>query len=203
MLSHEPDAARQRARLATLRATCSDVGRLTGQLLNHAMVIHRTEVVPLQPVDLVALAKEGLGRAIPLAHERDVQVSLEIGRADATIDGDPISLQEALQNLLHNALHHGVATQITVTLGGSDGQVTLTVADNGRGIAREHWDAVLRPFVRLDGEGAQRRDGSGLGLAIVKEVMDAHGGQVRFAFPQAGGFAVTLAFARSGGAAAH
>ncbi|MBI0328958.1 sensor histidine kinase [Burkholderia plantarii] len=199
MLSHEPDAARQRARLATLRATCSDVGRLTGQLLNHAMVIHRTEVVPLQPVDLVALAKEGLGRAIPLAHERDVQVSLEIRRADATIDGDAISLQEALQNLLHNALHHGVATQITVTLDGSAEQVTLTVADNGRGIAREHWDAVLRPFVRLDGDGAQRRDGSGLGLAIVKEVMDAHGGQVRFAFPEAGGFAVTLAFARSAG----
>ncbi|MEK6348060.1 MAG: sensor histidine kinase [Burkholderia sp.] len=196
MLSNETDAARQRTRLDTLRATCSDVGRLTGQLLNHAMVIHRTEVVPLQPVDLAALAREVLGRTIPLADERDVQVSFDARQGDATIDGDAISLQEALSNVLHNALHHGDASQIDVSLGGTPERVMLTVTDNGTGIAREHWDAVLRPFVRLDGSGAQRRDGSGLGLAIVKEVMDAHGGQVAFALPEPGGFSVVLTFPR-------
>ncbi len=201
MLSNERDAARQRTRLDTLRATCSDVGRLTGQLLNHAMVIHRTEVVPLQPVDLVALAKEVLGRTIPLADERDVQVSLEVRTAAVIIDGDPISLQEALSNVLHNALHHGSASRIEVRIDGTPGRVALSVHDDGAGIAREHWEAVLRPFVRLDGSGARRRDGSGLGLAIVKEVMDAHGGQVSFAFVPDGGFAVTLAFARSAASA--
>lgn len=203
MLSNESDAARQRARLETLRATCSDVGRLTGQLLNHAMVIHRTEVVPLQPIDLVALAKEVLGRTIPLADERDVQVSLDARLADATIDGDAISLQEALSNVLHNALHHGMANQIVVTIDGTAEQLILTVTDNGTGIPREHWDAVMRPFVRLDGKGAERRDGSGLGLAIVKEVMDAHGGQVSFAVPEAGGFAVLLVFPRGAAGYGH
>ncbi|MBC8862951.1 sensor histidine kinase, partial [Escherichia coli] len=42
LLDGESDPARHAARLDALRATCSDVGRLTGQLLNHAMVIHRT-----------------------------------------------------------------------------------------------------------------------------------------------------------------
>ena len=50
LLDGEADPARHAARLDALRATSSDVGRLTGQLLNHAMVIHRTEAVPLQPV---------------------------------------------------------------------------------------------------------------------------------------------------------
>ncbi len=98
------------------------------------MVIHRTEVVPLQPIDLVALAKEVLGRTIPLADERDVQVSLDARLADATIDGDAISLQEALSNVLHNALHHGMANQIVVTIDGTTEQLTLTVTDNGTGI---------------------------------------------------------------------
>lgn len=197
LLSSEPDPARYAARLEALRATCSDVGRLTGQLLNHAMVIHRTEAVPLQPVDLVGLAKEVLGRTIPLADERDVSVSLETDSPDAYIDGDPISLQEALSNVLHNALLHGKADDIVVSIVASGPLVSLTVTDNGPGIAREHWEAALRPFEQLGQDSAARRTGSGLGLAIVQEVMKAHGGRIAFSFPARGGFAVTLSFPRA------
>jgi two-component system sensor histidine kinase TctE len=200
LLDGEADPARHAARLDALRATSSDVGRLTGQLLNHAMVIHRTEVVPLQPVELVALAKDVLGRTIPLADERDVAVAFASDAPHAWIDGDAISLQEALSNVLHNALLHGHADDIVVTVaiaGNSDDAVTLTVTDNGRGIPREHWDAALQPFVRIAPDGTERRTGSGLGLAIVQEVMKAHGGRVGFAFPDEGGFAVVLTFPRA------
>ncbi|MEX3949598.1 sensor histidine kinase [Paraburkholderia sp. EG287B] len=194
LLSTESDPARHAARLEALRATCSDVGRLTGQLLNHAMVIHRTEVVPLQHVDLAKLAREGLGRTIPLADERDVQVAFESNAPQVWIAGDPVSLQEALSNVLHNALLHGKADDIVVTVNAAPEAVTLTVTDNGRGIAHEHWDAALRPFERIGQEGAERTTGSGLGLAIVQAVMKAHGGRVNFAFPAGGGFAVVLTF---------
>ena len=194
LLADEHDPARFAARLEALRTTCSDVGRLTGQLLNHAMVTHRTQAVPLQPVDLVALAKEVLGRAIPLADERDVTVTFASDAPQGYIAGDPISLQEALSNVLHNALLHGKADDIVVSVATAGAPVTLTVTDNGPGIAPEHWEAALRPFERLGQEHASRRTGSGLGLAIVQEVVKAHGGSIRFAFPPAGGFAVTLAF---------
>ncbi|MEW9583298.1 sensor histidine kinase [Paraburkholderia sp. DGU8] len=195
LLSCETDPARYATRLDALRATCSDVGRLTGQLLNHAMVTHRKEAVPMQPVELVGLAREVLGRTIPLADERDVRVSFESDAPQVVIAGDPISLQEALSNVLHNALLHGKADEIRVCVQAQGDAVTLTVTDNGRGIPREHWEAVLRPFERLGEDGAERRTGSGLGLAIVQEVMKAHGGRVAFAFPEAGGFAVTLVLA--------
>jgi two-component system, OmpR family, sensor histidine kinase TctE len=148
----------------------------------------------MQPVELVGLAKEVLGRTIPLADERDVQVAFESNAPQVSIAGDPISLQEALSNVLHNALLHGKADEILVSVATTSDAVTLTVTDNGQGIAREHWEAVLRPFERLGEGGAERRTGSGLGLAIVQEVMKAHGGQVRFGFPEAGGFAVTMVF---------
>ncbi|WP_206956240.1 sensor histidine kinase [Trinickia acidisoli] len=197
LLSHERDPARYATRLDALRATCADVGRLAGQLLNHAMVIHRTEAVPLQRVELVGLAKEVLGRTIPLAGERDIKVAFDSDAPHAYIDGDPISLQEALSNVLHNALLHGKADDIVVAVAASNTVVTLTVTDNGRGIPREHWEAALRPFERLEQDGAARRTGSGLGLAIVQEVMKAHGGGIGFAFPVTGGFAVSLTFPRA------
>ncbi|KVV36119.1 histidine kinase [Burkholderia ubonensis] len=197
LLGSEADPARHAARLDALRATCADVGRLTGQLLNHAMVIHRTEVVPLQPVELVGIAKEVLGRTIPLADARDVAVAFDSDAPHAWIDGDAISLQEALSNVLHNALLHGHADDIAVSVATAGDAVTLTVTDNGRGIPREHWSAALQPFVRIAPDGSERRTGSGLGLAIVQEVMKAHGGSVGFAFPPEGGFAVVLTFPRA------
>lgn len=194
LLSDEAGSAQYAERLDELRATCADVGRLTGQLLNHAMVIHRTEAIPLQPVELVGLVREALGRAIPLVSEHDIQVAFESDSQQAWIAGDPISLQEALSNVLHNALLHGDGDTIDVSVCTVGDAVTVTVVDSGRGIAPEHWAAALRPFERFDRVDGSRRAGSGLGLAIVQAVMKAHHGHVGFAFPKQGGFAVILTF---------
>ncbi|CAN7196148.1 sensor histidine kinase [Trinickia sp. LjRoot230] len=196
------NAAHARERLDALRRTCTDVGRLTGQLLNHAMVIHRSEIVALQPLELNALVKEVLGRAIPLADERDVAVAFRSDAAQTLIFGDAISLGEALSNVLHNALLHGGADDIDVSVSSTKTSVELTIRDNGRGIPQSQWDTVLLPFVSLQQDGSERSisrgtgsgSGSGLGLAIVSEVMKAHGGGIRFSFPAAGGFALTLNF---------
>jgi two-component system sensor histidine kinase TctE len=192
LLDSETNPAQVAARLAALRKTSSDVGRLTGQLLNHAMVIHRNEVIPFQPIELVGLAKEVLGRSIPLADERDVRVSFESNCAHVWLTGDAISLQEAISNVLHNSLLHGKADSIGVSIDVQADTVSVTVTDNGPGIAPENRDAALRPFSRFGEAGPGARAGSGLGLAIVDEVMKAHGGSVHFAVPESGGFSVVL-----------
>ncbi|NIF51019.1 MULTISPECIES: sensor histidine kinase [Burkholderiaceae] len=200
LLDSETNPAQVAARLAALRKTSSDVGRLTGQLLNHAMVIHRNEVIPFQPVELVSLVKEVLGRSIPLAGERDVRVSFESGCKQIWLSADAISLQEAISNVLHNALLHGKADTIDVSISAQGDTLHVTVTDNGPGIAPENWDAALRPFSRLGETGQGTRAGSGLGLAIVDEVMKAHGGSVHFALPPSGGFSVVLVLPRPPGA---
>jgi two-component system sensor histidine kinase TctE len=196
LLSAEPDEAARAKRLAALQASCADVGRLAGQLLNHAMVMHRSEALALQRVELAALVRETLGRAIPLAGEKDVSVTFSSEPAEVEIEGDPVSLREAVSNVLHNALTHGNADAIDVALRGAPQAVTLTITDNGPGIAPASWQAVLEPFVKLDSQ----RPGSGLGLAIVHEVMRAHSGQVGFAFGDAG-FSVVLTFPRASASA--
>ena len=202
LLDGEADPARHAARLDALRATSSDVGRLTGQLLNHAMVIHRTEA------DAAATGRSRRtreGRARPRdsargrARCRRRVRERRAARVDRRRRDQPAgsAVERAAQRAAAWACDDIVVS--VATQGNADDAVTLTVTDNGRGIPREHWDAALQPFVRIAPDGSERRTGSGLGAAIVQEVMKAHGGRVGFAFPEAGGFAVVLTFPRAAG----
>lgn len=85
-------------------------------------------------------------------------------------------LGQALGNLVDNALKYGAGT-ITLALTAASGTVTLSVADQGAGIAPEDREAALRRFGRLD--SARSGTGAGLGLSLVAAVARLHGGAVR------------------------
>ena len=56
--------------------------------------------------------------------------------------------------------------------------MTLTVSDNGPGIAEEHLPRIFERFYRADASRTTATGGSGLGLSLVKAIVDAHGGEV-------------------------
>lgn len=188
LLSVEGDPARRATQLRRIAARTEQLGRLVGQLFNHAMVTHRPDVVPPEPVDLVALARrilldlpEGDGAAAPL-------LSLDAPEEPVVVPGDPISLREAVSNLVNNALQHGAASRLEVRVFRQGGDAVLEVVDDGPGIPPTLWARVREPF-HPRGEG---RTGAGLGLAIADEVVRAHGGSLRFRSDSADGFAVIL-----------
>jgi two-component system, OmpR family, phosphate regulon sensor histidine kinase PhoR len=89
-------------------------------------------------------------------------------------------LEQAVINLVGNALKHSGATQpIEVRAWCEDDAVVLEVADQGRGIAPEHLPRVFERFYRVDRARSRTLGGTGLGLAIVKHIAQAHGGEVR------------------------
>ncbi|WP_204312709.1 hypothetical protein, partial [Escherichia coli] len=68
--------ASQRAdQIAGLRDKSAELARLTNQLLGHAMIIHRTETVRFQEIELNALARSVLAQAVQLSLEREVSVA--------------------------------------------------------------------------------------------------------------------------------
>lgn len=91
--------------------------------------------------------------------------------------GDPDALERVVQNLLDNAVRHARA-RVTVALTAED-RVTLTVADDGQGIAEPQREAVFERFARLDDARSRDAGGTGLGLAIVRDLTTQHGGSVR------------------------
>lgn len=96
------------------------------------------------------------------------------------IHADRARLQEALYNLLDNAVkysrEHG---QIRLNARRRDGQIELSVSDNGIGIGREDLPRIFERFYRADkARSPDKVRGTGLGLAIVKHIAQLHGGRV-------------------------
>jgi signal transduction histidine kinase len=93
---------------------------------------------------------------------------------------DARRVQQALRNLVVNALRHGAADgPVGVSLRGEDAQVTLEVANSGPPLRPAALSQLFQPLKRVraqdDREG---REGLGLGLYIVREIARAHGGEV-------------------------
>ncbi|WP_346356515.1 sensor histidine kinase [Bosea sp. (in: a-proteobacteria)] len=172
ILSATAPSRRKAETVTRIRERTTELGRLTGQLLDHAMVIHRADAAALAPVDLNALAKTVLSTAVPLSLPREVDISFEPAVPAPIIPGDAVSLREALGNLIDNALAHGADSRLLVTVGADDANVWIEVADDGDGFSGSLTELV-QPFAK----GAASH-GSGLGLAIAAEVARAHKGEL-------------------------
>ncbi len=177
------------------------------------------ETIELERIvgDLLDLARlEGGGialtcEAVPVAglfqrvndrHEREViekQISLETSIAPDARDvwADPARLEQALQNLVANAVRHTPeGGQITLVSERAGGGARLVVRDSGPGIPDEHLPRVFDRFYKTDASRSDpySKTGSGLGLSIVKAIVELHGGTVAAANPPGGGaeFAISL-----------
>jgi signal transduction histidine kinase len=155
-------------------------------------VLAETERLQELVEDLLLLARLDEG-AVPVATEVDLDdlVLAEAARirATASVDvdtsaveasrilGNAGQLERVVRNLAQNASRYA-RTRLALGVGQRDGQVTLTVDDDGPGIDPSDRERVLERFVRSDESRGRVSGGAGLGLAIVHEVARTHGGDV-------------------------
>jgi two-component system OmpR family sensor kinase len=143
--------------------------------------------------DLADLADEAVALLGRLA--RDHQAKLVGQLEGAPVKGDAGRLGRVILNLVVNAiLHNPAGVAVTVATGVRDGRATLTVVDDGRGIAAEDLPRIFDRFHRADASRSRHTGGAGLGLAIVKQAVEAHGGTIAVASELGRGttFTVTL-----------
>ena len=115
--------------------------------------------------------------------------------AGLTVTGDRLRLEQALGNLVDNALRYGSGT-VRLAARQDDGGVTLSVADEGAGFPAAFLPHAFERFTRAD--VARTRGAAGLGLALVQAVARAHGGRATAANLPGGGAVVTLTALSSG-----
>ncbi|WP_172327340.1 sensor histidine kinase [Mangrovicoccus sp. HB161399] len=183
----EEDPERLRGATAKLLARTRSLGGLLDQMLSRALVIHRTEAVAREPVDLRDVALDVLDSADPELLSPGAEVALLIGEAPVTVLADAFSLQEAAKNLLANSLRHG-KPPVRIGVEAADGEARLWVGDAGEGPPGDLMDRLGGRFERAAASGGQS---AGLGLSIVKAVAGAFGGRVEMA-RGADGFRVAL-----------
>jgi two-component system, OmpR family, sensor kinase len=131
-----------------------------------------------EPVDVASVVTEAAGELEPVSDGHDITVAAPSG---ATISGARDELHRLALNLLENALRHtDPGTAVEASVERINGQVVLSVEDDGPGIPPELHEKVFERFFRGDGE---RSGSSGLGLAIVRAVAESHHGNVTLEDP--------------------
>jgi two-component system OmpR family sensor kinase len=156
---------------AALESAAEEVERLT-RLAEDLLVLARADEgrLPLRRESIeVRQLLESVARRFPQ--------KIEVGAPDGdTVVGDRLRLEQALGNLVDNALRHGAGT-VRVDAERRDGVLELRVSDEGPGFPPELLPTAFERFTR--GDEARERGGTGLGLAIVAAVAKAHGGRAR------------------------
>lgn len=180
LLERQQDASVAPVLQAALRTT-DDAVRLTAQLLALTHAEHGPDMDRMTSVDLLSLARQVTEDHSWRALESGADLGFETQTDKLWVQGNPVLLQEAISNLVDNAMHHGGAgVRITVRV---DAQ-GVEVEDDGPGISTEHQAHVFERFYRASAPGVS---GSGLGLAIVQEIARQHDAQLQLRSPAAAG----------------
>jgi two-component system, OmpR family, sensor histidine kinase BaeS len=130
----------------------------------------------IDAVDVAAVARAVGDRFAPQAQARGITLELPAATAIALADHDRVA--QILSNYLSNALRHAPdASRVSVATGEADGVVTLSVHDEGPGLAPDQLEAVFERFYRVDAARSRAEGGSGIGLAIVRALAEAMGGR--------------------------
>lgn len=157
--------------------------RLAEDLLVLARVNQGRLAVRRTSLDLAETLRGVLGRFEPRAAEQGRELHLEVtpvGRAFA----DPLRLEQAVANLIDNALRYGDGP-VTVSTGMTPTGIEIHVTDAGPGFSPEFITEAFERFTRAD--GARGEGGAGLGLSIVRAIAVAHAGTAHVANRPQGG----------------
>ncbi|TDQ00899.1 ATP-binding protein [Labedaea rhizosphaerae] len=169
----------QRGAIAAAYRAALRLRRLVDGLLDVASAeAHQLHVQP-EPTDPVALTKECASMFRSAAEAAGLKLLLELdddAREPVALDQDMWT--KIVLNLLSNAVKYTPAGTITVRLDAADGELRLTVADTGVGIAAEEQPRVFDRFHRVAGSGGRSSEGVGIGLSLVSLLARALGGSV-------------------------
>jgi K+-sensing histidine kinase KdpD len=95
------------------------------------------------------------------------------------VDADPRRIEQVIRNLLDNAVKYSPDGGLVVVRGQmATGEVIVSVADNGIGIAPEHLNRLFEKFFRVKSPVGDKVRGTGLGLPVSRTIVESHGGRI-------------------------
>ncbi len=166
------DAAREG--LDQISTIADQTGRTVEQMLASAQA-NALDHEAREVFDIVPVVTDATRVIAPTALARNHDLSLEIEAESLMVEGHKVLIQEAIKNLIDNAVIHTVDSG-TIRVGAGlspDGDwIRVDVADSGAQLSKDDLSKLSQPFATGDGTGS----GSGLGLSIAKDVAKSNGG---------------------------
>ena len=189
ILLREAKTKKSKAELLEVLNAIDDSSRTAGQLLDHAMVSFRLDNLSEDEIEVQFLIKDVIDRISPLYDLKGIQIKNN-SIQNCRVIGDTILLQNALHNVLDNALKYCSENDtVIVTVKDISQNCVIEILDSGKGFP-ENSALLTNRFTR--GENTKGIVGSGLGLTIAKDVVEAHGGNISISNTEEGGACVTF-----------
>jgi two-component system OmpR family sensor kinase len=200
ILQAELDLALRRARTpaeleAALESAAEESQRLS-RLADHLLVLARSDRGRLEvrkmPVDIREMVARTTARFATRANALGITIKEDVP-ADTTARIDVLKVEQAISNLLENALGYTPRNgTIEVRIERSGQELVVHIADSGPGFSSQFIPRAFEPFSRTDGARGREEGGAGLGLAIVRAIVEAHDGSVQAFNRVTGGAEVIL-----------
>ena len=170
---------KQRMVLANADRSCQAMLALVNDLLDLNAIESGKLALRLQEVDLGRYLTACHQTYALLAQGKDITLRLEIPTELPQVRIDPERMDQVFGNLIANAIkysHSGTTTTLRVGL--IEGEVTVSVVDQGQGIPAEDLPKIFREFGRASVRPTGGEKSTGLGLAICRRIVEAHGGRI-------------------------
>ena len=191
---------------------CRRLSSLIENVLDFSRIEQSRKQYEFEPTDLVALTQTTVKLMEPYAAEKGVKLELKTLPAapksdeggniqhsapNIELEVDGRAIQQALVNLIDNAIKHSAKGEMVtvgletggqksevrgqktaVSLNSQPSTINLFVSDSGPGIPAAEREKIFERFYRLGSELRRETQGVGIGLSVVKHIVEAHGGRV-------------------------
>lgn len=186
--------------LAIMEREASRMIRLVDDLLSLSRVEEDERIRPSQDVALGALLQTTIAELGPVISKANATIDIHDSTDDAVIPADARLMRQVIGNLVENAIKYGAqGGTVRIDLTGPDHApllrseaISLTVTDQGPGIAAHHIPRLTERFYRVDSHRSREVGGTGLGLAIVKHIINRHRGRLLIDSTPGKGTAMTV-----------
>jgi len=165
------DAGRRDAMALQIARTGESIDSMFRHLVDFAQIDAGTMKAVVQPVQLERLVNAAITGYAEKCVARGLRFRLEMD-GPVTVAADPVLLERLLRNFLDNAWKYSLQGEVTLRVARGGGEVVVTVADQGIGMAPEELAQVFNAFYRAPSASKAEAEGIGLGLAISKHMAD-------------------------------
>lgn len=167
--------------LENLEVVLSEGERLT-KLINDVLDLAKIEAGKftwnMEPLKLQEVIEHALSASTSLFEAKSLQLVRNIAPELPEVTGDRDRLIQVILNLLSNAVKFTPAGTVAVSASAREGEVVISVADSGIGIAAADHEKVFDKFKQVGDTLTDKPTGSGLGLPICREIVEHHGGRI-------------------------
>ena len=168
-----------RRALNTIERQLGQMVRLVDDLLDLNRITHDRLELRQSEVELSSVIQQAVEAARPLADSAGHDLRVDLPDEPIYLHADPARLAQVFGNLLNNSCKYtkpkGIiwvnATQV-------NGEVLVTVKDNGAGIPQDKLSTIFDMFMQVDRSSERSQGGLGIGLTLVKRLVEMHGGSV-------------------------